>query len=58
VERARRGWEQETLAEKAGISRVTVSNIERAKTDMMLETLEALAQAFSMPMSKLVEEET
>jgi len=45
-ERIKRNWSQETLAEKAGIGRTTLTNIERNLSSTTLDVVEKLAKAF------------
>ena len=52
--RRQRGWTQTDLAEAAGISRVTVSKIERGATDVGYVRLVRLARALGVPASVLV----
>lgn len=44
--RALLGWKQTDLAEKSGISEITVKNIERGQTDSRASTLGAIQAAF------------
>ena len=50
-----KGWSQEDLAEKLGISRSAVGNYEQGTREPDLETLENLADTFNCTMSYLVE---
>lgn len=43
--RTKRGWSQEELAHRAGLSGRAVSVVELAKTDVMLDTILRLAEA-------------
>jgi transcriptional regulator with XRE-family HTH domain len=47
--RTARGWSQTTLAERAGLGRVTVARIEGGTQDVTLSTLGALATALGVP---------
>lgn len=52
--REKRGMTQEELAEKAGISRVSVSNIECDKVpDVKVKTLRAIAEALNAPIQEI-----
>ncbi len=55
VERARARISQGELAERAGISRQTVSRIERASTDVGLSVVERIASALGTTVTVLVE---
>lgn len=54
AERLRRGLSQEALAELSDLSRNHVSSIERDLVSPSLETLEKLAGALGISLSKLV----
>ncbi len=53
--RADRGITQETLAKKAGLSRVYVTRIETGKQDPSLTTLTKLAKALKVKVGRLLE---
>jgi len=53
--RADQGMTQETLAKKAGISRVYVARLETGKQDPTLTTLKKLAKALKVKVAELVE---
>jgi transcriptional regulator with XRE-family HTH domain len=53
--RAQRKLTQQRLADKAGISRGYLARLETARQDPTLSTLEKLAQALGVKVSKLVE---
>ena len=55
VERARARLSQDDLAKRAGVSRQTVSRIERASTDVGLSVIERIADALGTTVSVLVE---
>ena len=56
--RALKGWSIEKLSDKSGISAVTISNIENKKiADPKLSTIVAFADAFEVPIEKLLKEE-
>lgn len=53
--RQRQGWTQAELAERAGVTRVTVTRLEtRPPKAIDLETLERLANAFSVDAGYLI----
>ena len=56
VLRAQHRWNQETLAELAGIHRTTIGQIERGTLNVGVASLAKLAQAFAVPMGALVDE--
>lgn len=52
--REAKGWSQEQLAEKAGISRVAISLIETGKTrEVLTGTVKALARALEVSVDEL-----
>ena len=53
--RKARGLSQRALAEKAGVSRVTIARIETDKISPTLRTFEQLAAALDVPVSELIE---
>ena len=53
--RERRGLTQEQLAEKAGIGRSYLARLETARQDPTLSTLEKIAKALGVKISKLIE---
>ncbi|BAK38294.1 putative Xre family DNA binding protein [Microlunatus phosphovorus NM-1] len=53
--RKQRGWTQSDLSEAAGISRVTVSKIERGTTDVGYVRLVRLARALEVSTSVFVD---
>jgi len=52
--RERRGWTQERLAAKAGISRGFLARLETARHDPKLSTLEKIAKALRVDVAKLL----
>jgi transcriptional regulator with XRE-family HTH domain len=50
-----RGWTQEELAEKAGVSRAYLARLEIGRHDPPLSTLEKLAKALKVKVGKLLE---
>lgn len=53
AERARRRWTQAQLAERAGLSRTTVGDIETGKRQLTLNQVAALCRAMSVPLAIL-----
>jgi transcriptional regulator with XRE-family HTH domain len=53
--REARGWTQEQLAEKAGVSRAYVARLEIGRHDPPLSMLEKLAAALKVKVGKLLE---
>ena len=53
-ERTHRGWSQEKLAQKAGISLLTIGTIERLKNKPTVETLALIADALDMKLCDLL----
>ena len=56
VERVRRGWSQEQLAEKAGLHRNYVGAIERAEVNFGIDFLARIANAMQMPAYSMLQE--
>ena len=54
VERDARGWSLAELAERSGVSRATISNIERADTSPTAVVLVRLASAFDLTLAGLL----
>ena len=52
--RERRGMTQEQLAERAGISRPYLARLETARQDPKLSTLEKIARALKVDVTKLL----
>jgi transcriptional regulator with XRE-family HTH domain len=52
--RESRDLTQQALADKAGVNRVTVANIERGDAEPTLATLQALAKALGVPVTTLL----
>ncbi len=52
--RAERGWSQERLAERSGLDRSYVGEIERGRVSPTLATLEKLALALGLQPSQLI----
>ena len=53
--RQRRGWTQEALAAKAGLSRTYLARLETVRQDPTLSTLVKLAKALGVPVARLLE---
>ncbi len=52
--REKRGWTQVVMAEKVGIDRSYISDMERGKKNVCLPTLQVLSQAFGLTISQLL----
>lgn len=52
--RKERGWSQEELAAKTGLSVRSISNVENAKFSATLDTIKRLADAFGLPIQLIV----
>jgi transcriptional regulator with XRE-family HTH domain len=52
--RAKRGWTQEQLAEKAGINRGYLARLETGRHDPTITTLEKLAKALKVKTAELL----
>lgn len=53
-ERLKKGFSQESLAEKAGLHRTYIGMIERAEKNITLENIEKLANALGVDISDLL----
>ena len=53
--RRERGWSQEALAKKVGVSREYIARLETGKHDPPLSTLSQLARALKVRVAELVE---
>lgn len=49
-----RGWSQEVLAERAGLHRTHIGQIERGQVNVSIDNLEKLANAFTLPLPELL----
>lgn len=49
------GWSLETLADRSGVSRATLSRMEKAEVSPSAEALGKLCAAYRMPMSRLIQ---
>jgi transcriptional regulator with XRE-family HTH domain len=56
--RKKKGYTQKTLAEKTGISRSYLCEIEHGYKQPTLQTLNKLATALDIPLTALIEKET
>jgi transcriptional regulator with XRE-family HTH domain len=54
AERARRRWHQGELAERAGMSRTTLGDIEAGKRKVTADYLPGLCRALGVPLAALV----
>lgn len=52
--RTEKGWSQDVLAEKAGLHRAHVGEIERGETNVTLQTLYILAQTFGIKIEDIL----
>lgn len=54
VLRMMRGWSQEQLAEASGLHRTYISLLERGQSNISLDNLEKIADAFGMSLAELL----
>ena len=54
--RTERGWPQEELAAASSLDRSYVGILERCEKSATLDTVEKIAEAFGVPVNKLLEE--
>ena len=54
VLREKRGWTQVEMAEKLGIDRAYISDMERGKKNVCLPTLEIIANGFGITISQVL----
>lgn len=52
-ERAKLGWSQEELAERAGVHRTYIGMIERAERNITLESIEKIARPLNIKIAEL-----
>jgi len=52
-ERAKHGWSQEELAERAGVHRTYVGMIERAEKNITLTNIEKMSKALKISIEKI-----
>lgn len=57
LERKKRKWTQETLAEKANLHRTYIGMIERAEKNVSLKNIAKIAEALSLSLHELFKEE-
>ena len=55
--RAERGWSQQVLAERLGVSRQTVNAIEAERYDASLPLAFKIAKVFRLPIEQIFEDE-
>ncbi|HKJ22896.1 MAG TPA: helix-turn-helix transcriptional regulator [Gammaproteobacteria bacterium] len=55
--RKERGWSQETLAERSGLHRTYVGDIERLERNVSVDNIEKLARAFDISVKDLFVED-
>ncbi|WP_174931920.1 helix-turn-helix domain-containing protein [Burkholderia lata] len=53
--RAERNWTQEDLAHYSGLDRSFIAHVERQSRNISLDNMEKLANALSVPVSKLLD---
>ena len=49
-----RGWSQDVLADRSGLHRAHIGEIERGETNMTLQTLKTLADTFGVRLTDLL----
>jgi len=54
-ERIKRGFSQESFAEKVGVHRTYIGMVERAEKNITLTNINKIAKALSMKLSELLE---
>ena len=54
--REKKGWKQESLAEKIGMSQSNLSNVESNKQDATWEQIQAIAEALEISTQKLTKQ--
>jgi transcriptional regulator with XRE-family HTH domain len=54
AERARRRWSQQELADRAGLSRTTIGDLEVGKRRVTADHIPPLCRAFGLPLSEMV----
>ncbi|MDR1168002.1 MAG: helix-turn-helix domain-containing protein [Heliobacteriaceae bacterium] len=55
LERTKRKWSQEELAERADLSRAYLGTVERGESSPTLDTIVKLAGAFNIELPKMLE---
>lgn len=53
-QRTRRNWSQDDLAERSGIGRQHISDLENGKREPCLRSLESLAGSFGISIARLI----
>jgi transcriptional regulator with XRE-family HTH domain len=52
--RVERGWSQDVLADRSGLHRAHIGEIERGQTNVTLQTLKTLADSFDVRITDLL----
>ena len=52
--RKRRGWTQVVMAEKIGLDRSFIADVERGKRNISILNLDLIAKGFKLPLSRLL----
>ena len=52
--RAARGWSQDVLADRSGLHRAHIGEIERGEVNVSIQTLSTLAQALKVRLHDLI----
>lgn len=52
--RVERGWSQDVLADRSGLHRAHIGEIERGQTNVTLQTLKTLADTFNVRITDLL----
>lgn len=52
--RVERGWSQDVLADRSGLHRAHIGEIERGETNVTLQTLKTLADTFDVRITDLL----
>jgi len=54
--REKMGFTQEELAYRSGLHRTYISSVERTERNISIDAMEKIAEAFNIPLNKLLEE--
>lgn len=54
--REQMGFTQEELAYRSGLHRTYISSVERTERNISIDAIEKIAEAFNIPLNKLLEE--
>lgn len=54
--REKMGFTQEELAYRSGLHRTYISSVERTERNISIDAIEKIAEAFNIPLNKLLEE--